>query len=122
MNDDERIVDAVRPCVEHRRLGDEELGNPLPPERGAILDVKPPQQWVLRRAHPHGIALEEEPDAPLPAEDPEDLADHLVDAGHRAQRVQRRAVGGMFPRHAGNVGKCDARTGSGEGGHHELEG
>ena len=50
----------------------------------------------LVRADAHRVGLEEQADAAL-AEEAVDLADDFVEAGNGAQRVERGAIGGMFP-------------------------
>ena len=60
-----------------------------------------------------GVALEQEPDAPLAAEQGERLPDHLVHAGDRPQRLEGGAVGRVLPGNGGDLG--EGRRGRGAG-------
>ena len=100
---DERIVDAVRAGVEHRRLRHVQLRHLGPVEGGADLDVERVGLGKLLVAGAHRVALEEQPDAALAAQDGDDLPDHVVEAGHRAHGLERGAIGGMLPRDAGDL-------------------
>ncbi len=114
---DERMVHPVGAGVEHRRLGDVELGNLGPVEGGDVLDVEGVEPGELVGAGAHRVPLEEEPDAALPADEGDDLPDRLVEPGHGAERLQGGTVGGMLPRDARDAGEGDAGPGGGDGGH-----
>ena len=66
---------------------------------------------------PYRVALEEEPDPALAAQDGDDLPDHIVEAGHRAQRLERGAIGGMLPGDRGDLRERDFESGRGYVGH-----
>ena len=119
---DERLVDAVRAGVEERRLGDVELGHVGPVEGGGDLGVQVPEPGELARPDPDGVALEQEPDAALAAEQREHLADHLVHPGHRPKRLERRPVGGVLPGDRGDLREGAAGAGGGNGRAHRSLG
>src|SRR2546425_12563841 len=86
-----------------------------PVERRQDLCVELIQTGELSRADPHRVRLEDEPHAPL-ADEAVDLLHDLVEARHRAQRLQRRAVRRVLPRHRGDLredlpGACGGKTG-----------
>ena len=114
---DERIVDAVGAGVEHRRLRDVQLGHHGPVEGGADFDMERVGLGELIDAGPHGVALEQEADAALAAQDGDDLPDHVVEAGNRAQGLERGAIGGVLPGDTGDLGERDFRAGRRNVGH-----
>ncbi len=105
---DERIVEADSAGVHERSLRDVELGATGPLERRDHLIVQGIQLGALAWADADCIGEEEVPESAL-AEEPGDLADHVVEAWNRAQRIEGRAVRGMFPRQRRDAGKRDAR-------------
>ncbi len=114
MEHDERIVDAVRARVEDRRLGDVHLGNLLPPEGGAVLDVHVPEARELGRSDADRVRLEEQPDAALAAEKRQHLPDDFIHARKGSKRLQRGPVGGMLPGDGGDVWQRTAGPRGGE--------
>ena len=117
---DEWIVHAVRAGVEDRGLRDVELGDVGPVERGADFDVQGPDLGELRGPHAHRVALKQEPDAPLAAQECDHLAHHVVEARHRPERLQSGPVGRVLPAHGGDLGKGAAGAGGGDAAHGRL--
>ncbi|MNC86293.1 hypothetical protein D3C83_19410 [compost metagenome] len=72
-------------------------------------DVGPHRVEVraLGRSDANGIRGEEVTHRAF-AEDAGDLVHHLLETGELAQRVERRAIGGMLPRRGGDVGQDGA--------------
>ena len=108
MQDDERLVDAVRAGVHERGLRHVELRHLGPVEGGADLGVQCPEAGILLGPDPDGIALEQQADATLAAEHGEDLLDHFLRAGNAAQGLERRAIGGVLPGRR----RCRGRSGA----------
>ena len=69
----------------------------------------------LSRAGAHRVALKQQPDAALTAQEGDDLAHHVVEAGHRPHGLERGAVGGMLPGHTRDLREGDSGAGGGEG-------
>ena len=79
------------------------------------LGVEVPELGELRRPDPDGVALEQQPDAALAAQQGERLPDDLVHAGDGPQGLQRGAIGRVLPGDAGDLGEGLARALGGQG-------
>src|SRR5687768_14861522 len=92
VQNDEGVLEADRVRVDLRRLGDVELRALGPVQRGAHVREQRIERRTLLRAHLDGVGQEELPHPSL-GDEPGDLSHHLIEAGNRPQRVQRRAIG-----------------------------
>ena len=102
---DERGIDPIGAGVEDRGLGDVQLGDRLPVERGAGLDVQRPEPGELGRADPYRVALEEHADSAFSAQHAQDFPDDVIEAREASQSLERCAIRGVLPGDWVNLGE-----------------
>ena len=116
----ERVVDAVGPRVEDGRLGHVQLRYPRPVESAGDFRLQSPEFGELGGACADRVALEEQANAALAAEEPDHLAHYIIESGDGAQRLERCPVGRMLPGNGGDLGKPLAGPSGGDGRHGRL--
>ena len=107
VNHDERLVEADGHRVRDRCLAHVELGSLGPVEGLEHLGPHRVQLRTLSGGHLHGVA-EEQLANPTLAKEAGDLSHYLVEAGNGAKRIERGAIGGVFPGAGRDLDELDA--------------
>ena len=117
---DEWLIDADRGRVDDRSLGDVELRNLGPVHGGRYFGEQGVQHRELGRSHAHRVGLEQQPDSPL-SQESHDLAHDFIEPRDGPERLERRAIGGMFPRDGRDLGEDDPVAGGRDAGNCGLQ-